>query len=134
MPTFSRPSAGADEACEALRGLAHATHSIDDPAEIQAVLGSLSQGLASLALALHQLGRAHDRPIRKSSETGDPRTGQAASYRVASELHRAAEVVHQVAAGLDRAHEVEATIAHEAHGFPSLINDGPATSDTGLSL
>ena len=133
MPTVSRPSADADEACEALRGLAQATRSIDDPAEISAVLGSLSQGLASLAQALHQLGRAHDRPVRKSS-TADPRTGRAASYRVASELHRAAEVVHQVAAGLDRAHEVEATIAHEAHGFPSLINDGPATSDTGLSL
>ena len=135
MPTFSRPSADADEACEALRGLAHATRSIDDPAEIRAVLGSLSQGLASLEQALHQLGQFHDGPARRKEwMTGDPRTGRAASYQVAWELHRAAEVVHQVAAGLDRAHAVEATIAYEARGFPSLIKVRPAASDTGLSL
>ena len=55
MPTFSRPSSDADEADEALRGLAHATGSIDDPTEIYAVLGSLSQGLASLEQTLHQV-------------------------------------------------------------------------------
>jgi hypothetical protein len=135
MPTFSRPSADADEACEALRGLAHATRSIDDPAEIHAVLSSLSQGLASLEQALHQLGQFHDRPAGgKEWMTSDTRTGRAASYQVAWELHRAAEVVHQVAAGLDRADEVEATIAYAARGFPSLIKVRPAASDTGLSL
>ena len=135
MPTFSRPSADADEAYEALRRLAHATRSIDDPAEICAVLGSLSRGLASLAQALHQLGQFHDGPARKKEwMTGDPRTGRAASYQVAWELHRAAEITRQVATGLDRAREVEATIADEVHDFPSLISHRPAASDTRRAL
>ena len=135
MPTSSRPSTDAEAASQALRGLAHTTRSIDDPAQIHAVLGSLSQGLASLEQALHQLGQFHDQPARKRDWiTGDPRTGRAASYQVSWELHRAAEVVHQVATGLDRAHEVEATIDHDARDFGSLINDRPAASDTGLSL
>ena len=34
MPTFEDPVADADEAQQALRGLAHATRSIDDPRQI----------------------------------------------------------------------------------------------------
>src|SRR4051794_38030965 len=111
MPIFSRRSVDADEAYEALRGLAHATRLIDDPIEIYAVLGSLSRGLASLEQALHQLGQFHDGTAHtRAWVTRDARTDRTASYQVAWELHRAAETVHQVAAGLDRAHETEATI------------------------
>lgn len=38
-PTFSKPSLDADEAREALRDLAHATRSIDDPTEIYSAVG-----------------------------------------------------------------------------------------------
>jgi hypothetical protein len=135
MATLSRPSADADEAHEALRGLAHATRSMDDPNEIYAVLGSLSQGLVSLEQALHQLGQRHDEPAStKEWVTSDPRTGRAASYQVASELHRAAEIVHQVAAGLDRAQEIEATIAYDVRDFPSPANERHLRVDNGLSL
>ncbi len=135
MPNFSRPSLDADEAYEALRGLAHATRSIDDPTEIYAVLGSLSAGLASLEQVLHQLGQFHDGPVRKRAwVTGDPRTGRAVSYQVAWELHRAAEVVHQVAAGLDRAHEVEGTIEYDVLDFPTLAQERRLTPEPGLSL
>ena len=124
MPTFENPAVDADEAAAALRGLAHATRSIDDPTEIYSVLGSLSQGLASLEQSLHQLGQFHDGPARKRAwVSGDAHAGRAASYQVAWELHRAAEMVHQVAAGLDRAHEVEATIAYDLRDFPSLANE-----------
>ena len=101
MPTVTNPSVDADEAHEALGGLAHATRSIHDPSEIYAVLGSLTSGLASLERVLRQLGEFHDGPASKRTwMTGDPRTGRAASYQVAWELHRAAEIVHQVAGAL----------------------------------
>ncbi len=38
MPTFQDPAADAAEARQALRGLAHATGTINDPREIYAVL------------------------------------------------------------------------------------------------
>ena len=135
MPTFSRPSVDADEALEALRGLAHATRSIGEPREIYAVLGSLSSGLASLAQVLRQLGQFHDRAIRQHARlTGDPCHGRAAVYQVAWELHRVAEIVHRVAAGLDRAHEVEATIAYHVRVVPTPAADKGPAAGPGLSL
>ena len=51
---------------------------------------------------------------------GDPHAGRAASYRESWELHRAAEMIHQVAECVDRAHEIEATIAYDIHDYPTL--------------
>ena len=135
MPTFNSPALDADEASEALRGLAHATRSIDDPTEVYAVLGSLSSGLASVEQALQQLAAFHDgSAVERASVTGDPRAGRTASYQVAGELHRAAEMVRQVAAGLRRAHEVEATIAYDPRAFPTLTPFRDPAPGPGLSL
>ena len=134
MPTFENPSVEADEAAAALRGLAHATRAIDDPAQLYSILGSLSQGLASLEQVLHQLGQFHDGPARKRGWVSDAQAGRAASYQEAWELHRAAEMVHQVAAGLGRAHEIEATIAYDHSHVPSLTNERHPRADNGLSL
>lgn len=111
MPTFNNPVADADELREAVRGLAHATRSIEDPTSIYPVLGSISSALASLTQSLHQLGDFHDRPATKTAwMNGAPHAGRASSYRVSWELHRAAEMMHQVAETVDRANEIEATI------------------------
>jgi hypothetical protein len=135
MPTFDRPSTHADEAREALRRLAHATRQVEDPSEIYAVLGELTNGLASLAQSLHQIAVFHEGPVSKSAwVTGDARTGRAESYQVAWELHRAAEMVHQVANGLDRAHEVEGTIAYDIHDSPTLAAVPQRSNEPGLSL
>lgn len=135
MPTFDRPRTHADEAHEALRQLAHATRHVEDPTEIYPVLGELSNGLASLAQSLHQIADFHEGPAHNRTwVTGDPRTGRAASYQVAWELHRAAEMVHQVAAGIDRAHEVEATIPYDVRDYPSLVPPSRSTRESGLSL
>lgn len=135
MPTFDRPRTHADEAREALRQFAHATRRIEDPTEIYPVLGELSNGLASLAQSLHQIGEFHEGPARKRAwVTGDARAGRAASSQVAAELHRAAEMVRQVAAGIDRAHEVEATIAYHVHDLPALAPPKRPSHDPGLSL
>ncbi len=134
MPTFSKPSADADEAVAALRGLAHATRTIRDPADVYCVLGALSTGLASLEQALHQVAAFHDQPARRRAFLdGDQRAGRAAAYQVSSQVHRAAEIVHQAAAGLRRAHQVEATIAYDAGAVPSSENTRTLGDDGGLS-
>ncbi|WP_244929258.1 hypothetical protein [Nocardioides sp. W7] len=138
MPTFDDSVVDADEVREAVRGLAHATRRIEDPAGVYAVLGSISSALASLTQTLHQLGNVHDAPAPNTRlVAGDPHAGRAASYRVSSELHRAAEMVHQAAEVVDRAHEVEATIAYGAHDAPVAPPPAPAprsVRDHGLSL
>lgn len=134
MPTFNNPVADADELREAVRGLAYATRSIEDTTSIYPVLGSISSALASLTQSLHQLGDFHDGPATKTAwMTGDPHAGRASSYRVSWELHRAAEMIHQVAEAVDRAHEIEATIAYDVRDFP--FAPVPSQShDGGLSL
>ena len=135
MPSFNAPVADADELREAVRGLAHATRSIEDPTSIYPVLGSISSALGSLSQSLHELGGFHDGPSRNQAWIdGDPNAGRAASYKVSWELHRAAEMVHQVAECVDRAHEVEATIAYDIADYPSLAPVHRPLQDRGLSL
>lgn len=135
MPTSNDPVADADELQEAVRGLAHATRTIDDPTAIYAVLGFISSALASLSQSLHQLGEIHDGPTRKQAwMNGDANAGRAASYGESWELHRAAEVIHQIAEGVDRAHEIEATIAYDIGDYPSFAPVQRMTHQPGMSL
>lgn len=135
MPIFSDPVADADELREAVRGLAHSTRSVDDPTAIYPVLGSISSALASLSQALHQLGDFQDGPTCKRARVnGDAHVGRAASYRESWELHRAAEMVHQVAECVDRAHEIEATIAYDICDYPTLAPAQRPAHEPGLSL
>lgn len=135
MPTFTNPAADADEVREAVRGLAHATRAIDDPTKVYAVLGAITSALASMAQSLHQLGDFHDAPTGKQAWTnGDHHEGRAASYQVSWELHRAAEMIHQAAESIDRAHEIEATIAYDVNDFPTLTPVPRPPTERGLSL
>lgn len=125
----------ADELREAVRGFANATRRIDDPTSIYPVLGSISSALASLAQALHQLGGFHDGPTRKQAwMDGDLRDGRAASCRAPWERHRAAEMRHQVAECVDRAHEIQATISYDIHDCASLAPVHRPARETGLTL
>lgn len=129
MPTFTNPTADADEAREAVRGLAHATRAIDDPSAIYSVLGAISASLASMSQSLHQLGAFHDGPHRQEAWlSGESR---AASYQASWELHRAAEMIHQVAGCVDRAREIEATITYDG---PALAPARRQIREPGLSL
>ncbi len=133
MPTFNDPSADADELREAARALAHVTRSIKDPSSVYPVLGAVNLALASLTQSLHQLGDFHDGPATKAAGVnGDAHAGRASSYRVSWELHRAAEMLHQVGECVDRAHEIEATITY-ANTMRDRSYRRPAR-DTGLSL
>jgi hypothetical protein len=113
MPTFENPAADADEAQQALRGLAHATRTIHDPNDIYATLGSLSQAIASMSQSVHQLASFHDGPSRKTGWALDNSAGaRSAAYRVSWDLHRAGEILRQVAETIDHAHEAEAMLAY----------------------
>lgn len=135
MPTFEDPAADAAEAQQALRGLAHATRTIDDPRQIYAILGSLSAAAASLAQSLHQIAVFHDGPARKTAwATGSTQAGRAAAYQVSWELHRSGEILKQVAESLDQAHEVDSSIVYDHDDFRLLPESPRATPSHGLSL
>lgn len=135
MPTFEDPAADAAEAQQALRGPAHATRRIEDPSQVYAILGSLSAGVASLGQALHQIADFHDSPARKAARvTGDSDAGQATAYRVSWEIHRAGEIIRQVAGSIDHAHEAEARIAYQHGHFPALPDAPQPSSERGLGL
>ena len=55
MPTFQDPVVDGEEACHALRALAHATRTFDDPAQTYEVVGDLLGGLRSLEQVLDQV-------------------------------------------------------------------------------
>jgi hypothetical protein len=135
MPTFEDPAADADEVQQALRGLAHATRSIDDPRQIYPLLGSLTSAVASLSQALHQIASIHDGPARKTAwMSGDSRTGRAAAYQVSWELHRSGEMLRHVAESIGHAHEAEATIAYDHRDFPGSTDAPRPSANHGLRL
>jgi hypothetical protein len=133
MPTFENPVADADEVQTALRALAHATRSIDDPRDIYSVLGSLTSAVASLSQSLHQLAAFHD-GRRRGAEwvpTDSPKA-RSAAYRVSWDLHRAGEMVRQVGDVIADAHEAEAMLAYHREYPESPLSH--STADHGLSL
>lgn len=135
MPTFDNPVADANEAREALRGLAHATRSIQRPGDIYDVLGSLSQAVVSLEQSLHRLAAVHDEPGSWTARDGvDARAGRAASCQVSWELHRAGEIARQVAAAVDHAHQIEARIAYGPIDAPPPPSLDHARSTTASDL
>lgn len=118
MPTFENPAAAADEVQTALRALAHATRSIDDPREIYSVLGSLTSALASMSQSLHQIATFHDDGPRKGEWVPEASAkARSASYRVSWDLHRAGEMLRQVGDTVANAHEAEAILAYHRE-FP----------------
>lgn len=135
MPTYESPAADADDVQTALRALAHATRSIDDPRQIYSVLGSLTSAAASLSQSLHQIAAFHDGAAKKGVWVeGDSRAGRAAIYQVSWELHRAGEILHQISEAIASAHQAESRITYAHCDFPALADTPHRTADHGLSL
>lgn len=135
MPTFEDATADAADAQLAMRALAHATRSIKDPAELYAVLGSLSGALRSLEQSLHQLAAVHEDIQRRSAVVnGSRREGRAAGYQMAWELHRAGEMARQVGRAVDHAHEIEGTIGYDAGDLSRVPEPSRLVADRGLRL
>lgn len=113
MPTFEDPVADAAEAQQALRGLAHATRSVGDPADAYQVMGSLAWGLASLEQSLTQLADFYAGPARdRASLNGDTTAGRAAAQHVAEHLRHAHQLLADAAEVLDSAHNIDSEITY----------------------
>lgn len=113
MSTPENPAAEADTAQTALRHLAHATRSIEDPRQIYSTLGSLTSVVGSLSQSLRQLAAFHDRETKGATWVPEgSRVGSAAAYQVSWELHRAAEILNEVMDSIATAHNAEARITY----------------------
>ncbi len=134
MPTFENPAADADEVQTALRALAHATRSIDDPRQIYSVLGSLTSAVASMSQSLHQIASFHDGDLRKGEWVPEASAkARSASYRVSWDLHRAGEMVRQVGDVIANAHEAEAMLAYHRE-FPEHSRSTASIADHRIDL
>ncbi len=134
MPTFENPAADADEVQTALRALAHATRSIEDPRQIYSVLGSLTSAVASLSQSLHQIASFHDgRPRRADWGPETSAKARSASYRVSWDLHRAGEMLRQVGETIAHAHEAEAILAYHRE-FPEHSRSTTPAADHRIGL
>jgi hypothetical protein len=96
MSTFYDPGAGAGEVSEALRRLAHATRTFENPQDIYGVLGDLLSGVRSLRQVLDQLAAVHgDNRFRAFDDHGDHAAGSRNALAAADELHQAASFIDQ---------------------------------------
>lgn len=117
MPTYYDPGADAGEASEALRGLAHATRSFENPQDLYEVLGDLLSGVRSFKQVLDQLATAHvENRSRAFDDHGDHTIGSKDALVAADELHQAANFIDQAEARLDAAASAASRIAWRAPG------------------
>src|SRR5690625_5450844 len=97
MPTFFDSTADAAEASEALRGLAHASRTFDQPAQMYGVIGDLSSGMRSLHQVLEQLADVHARKaVHAFNDDGDLTAGVRDVLMTAEVLRRSARQLDQV--------------------------------------
>lgn len=96
MPTYTNPTSDASDAYEALRGLAHATRTFEDPSETYRVIGDLLGGLRSLRQVLDQLAAVHlSRQHHVTDESREYSGGAAEALAAADELHQAGTLIDQ---------------------------------------
>ena len=94
MPTFFDSTADAAEASEALRGLAHASRSFDQPAEMYGVIGDLFSGMRSLRQALDQIAEGLQREEQSGHDLPAFRVCEPAWWQ--RQLHPAGDALCQV--------------------------------------
>lgn len=122
MPTFHDPVQDAEEAHQALRALAHATRSWDDPADTYTVLGALTNGVRSLRQTLDQTAGAHLTHLTQAHDDhGDAAAGSSSAQAAAAELQLAAAALGEIEGRLSRAHQRSARIAWHEPAHPPLV-------------
>lgn len=123
MPTFNDPVTDAEEASQALRGLAHATRTFDNPADTYAVIGDLLGGVRSLRQVLDQLAGAHTaNRVRAHDDAGDQTAGATFALSAANDLQHAASLLDGVHDRLDVAMSASGRIAwHDVPAAPESV-------------
>lgn len=112
MPTFTDPVADAAEMSEAMRALAHASRTFDQPEDMYGVLGDLLGSVRSLEQVLTQIATAHaDSRGRAANDVGDRAIGTRDALDAAGELRRAAALIGQAERRLDAASAAAGRIA-----------------------
>jgi hypothetical protein len=116
-----------EEACHALRALAHATRTFDDPAKTYEVVGDLVGGLRSLEQVLDQLAFAHtssDAVAR--TDDGDHWAGVEEAHAAALALRRASTLVARAGLALDRASQHSGRIAWDSSALAAPVSEALA--------
>jgi len=130
MPTYRDATVDADQTREALRGLAHATQRIIEPADTYQVLGSLSAALLSLRQSLDQLAGLHERyALRATSDQGDRRGGRRDALAAGEHLRAAAGSVRRAHGELRAAFNHNGQIAWQQGIDATLTRRGQAEPD-----
>lgn len=120
MPTFDDPVHDAEDAYEALRALAHATRTWNDPADIYVALSALVGGVRALQQSLEQTAQAHLTHLtRAHDDLGDPHAGSTSAQSAANELRRAAATLGEAEQQLNRAWQHSGRIAWREPARPS---------------
>lgn len=120
MPSFQDPVSDGAEACTALRALAHATRTFDNPAQTYEVVGDLLGGLRSLEQVLDQLALAHtNADAIARTDDGDHWAGVEEAHAAALALRRASTLVARAGLALDRASQHSGRIAWDSLSTPS---------------
>lgn len=125
MPTFYDPVADAEEASQALRGLAHASRSFEHPEDAYGVIGDLLAGVRSLQQSIEQIAQRHRRHEgRAFDDAGDPAAGIRDAQLTADQLSSAATAVDAVEERLNAAMAAAGCIAW--HPAPTNTNAAEA--------
>ena len=112
MPTFTDPVADAAEASEAMRALAHASRTFDQPEGMYGVLGDLLGSVRSLEQVLTQIATAHENlRDRAADDAGNRATGVRDALATATELRQAAALIGEAERRLDAASAAAGRIA-----------------------
>jgi len=112
MPTFYDPVADAEEASQALRGLAHASMSFEHPEDAYGVIGDLLAGVRSLQQSIRQLATRHTQHQgRAFNDAGDQAAGIRDADLTAQELTDAATALDAVEERLNNASAAAGRIA-----------------------
>lgn len=112
MPTFDNPLADAAEASEALRGLAHATRTFENPADTYAVIGDLLSGVRSLRQVFDQLATTHlTHQDHAFDDAGSHQAGSSDALAASDELHQAGSHLDAALERLDAAAQASGRIA-----------------------
>lgn len=138
MPTYTDPRRDSVEASVALRGLAHASRALENPADTYIVLGDLLDSVRSLRQVLDQLAEAHVRHrARAHDDDGDHEIGEADALAAADDLHQTGTLLDDVEMCVDAAmthsgriawHPAPATIDHETID-PEAVNTGAVDTE-----
>lgn len=122
MPTFYDPVADAEEASQALRGLAHASRDFAHPEDAHGVIGDLLAGVRSLQQSIELIAQQHNRHDgRAFDDAGDQAAGIRDAHLAAEQLFDAATALDAVEERLITASQTAGRIAwHPAPERPAL--------------